>query len=356
MDGNKALTAVLGKRGATRFTIHFNSNGGGEAPAPVTADSGSNIMLPDQQSMEKNGYSFEGWNTKNDGTGTNYAANASYTVKSDVTLFAIWTAQTYRLTTEVSPSGGGSVSRSPNQTSYASGTGVTVMASANAGYTFTGWSGASTSTNSSIMVTMNGDKILMANFQQSVVIMPGTGEFTDNRDGKTYKKVTIGSQTWMGENLNYQTSSGSWCYGNSADSCTKYGRLYDRSTAKTVCPVGWHLPSRVEWQTLVRAVDANAQLSGGWDDNNVAGKKLKSSSGWYNNGNGTDDYGFSALPGGFYYEGGFLNAGSYGNWWTATERGSGFAYYRYMYYGGDFVVEYGDSKSYGFSVRCLGDD
>jgi uncharacterized repeat protein (TIGR02543 family) len=95
MDGNKALTAVFGKRDATRFTIHFNSNGGGEAPAPVTADSGSNIMLPDQQSMEKNGHSFGGWNTKNDGTGTAYGSGASYTVSGDATLYAAWVALTY---------------------------------------------------------------------------------------------------------------------------------------------------------------------------------------------------------------------------------------------------------------------
>jgi uncharacterized protein (TIGR02145 family) len=91
----------------------------------------------------------------------------------------------------------------------------------------------------------------------------------------------------------------------------------------------------------------------------AAGSKLKSTSGWYDNGNGTDTYGFSALPGGRRYTGGsFSGAGNYGGWWTATEDGSGYAYYRYMYYGIDRVYEYkGDNdKGYGVSVRCVSDN
>jgi uncharacterized protein (TIGR02145 family) len=159
------------------------------------------------------------------------------------------------------------------------------------------------------------------------------GTFTDSRDGKKYGYVTIGSQTWMAENLNYQPVSGnSWCYGNADSNCVKYGRLYDWSTAKTVCPIGWHLPSEAEWTTL-------AAYAGG---SSTAGKKLKSTSGWGSSSisNGTDEYGFSALPGGFRFTGGnFCYAGGNGYWWTATERGSSNAYYRLMGYDNDGVGE-----------------
>jgi len=173
------------------------------------------------------------------------------------------------------------------------------------------------------------------------------GAFTDGRDGKAYKTAKIGEQTWMTENLNYQTKTdSSWCYNNSADSCKKYGRLYGWNTAKTVCPSGWKLPDTADWDRLKTA-------AGGRE---IAGKKLKSKSGWKENGNGTDDYGFSALPGGHRYpDGGFYDAGSFGYWWTATEYDVRDAYLRYMNYDNDGVYEnyYYLNRSEGYSVRCV---
>jgi uncharacterized protein (TIGR02145 family) len=172
-----------------------------------------------------------------------------------------------------------------------------------------------------------------------------TSSFTDTRDGSVYKTVEIGNQVWMAENLRYKIG-GSWCYDNDEANCQKYGRLYDWKTARTVCPAGWHLPSREEWQKLV-------DYAGG---DSVAGKKLKSKSGWSGKGNGKDSYGFLALPGGYRYSGGnFNDAGGNGNWWTATEDGGGIAYYRYMYYFNDYVDEYYDDKGNAFSVRCVKD-
>jgi uncharacterized protein (TIGR02145 family) len=174
--------------------------------------------------------------------------------------------------------------------------------------------------------------------------------FTDERDGKKYLTVKIGQQTWMAQNINYQTESGSWCYENSPDSCGKYGRLYDWKTATTICPKGWKLPSREDWDRLVTT-------AGGWK---TAGEKLKSKSGWNDykgkNGNGTDDFGFSALPGGYRGTGGsFYDAGLTGYWWTATEDDSDLAYYRDIYYYNDYVNEYDDDEGDGFSVRCIAD-
>jgi len=182
------------------------------------------------------------------------------------------------------------------------------------------------------------------------------GTFTDTRDGQTYKTVKIGKHTWMAQNLNYQTKSGSWCYKDSTDNCNKYGRQYDWNTAKTVCPKGWKLPDTADWNRLVTT-------AGGWK---TAAKKLKSKSGWNvyfgeddepkscESGNGTDDFGFSALPGGYRFSNGdFLTAGKYGGWWTATEDNSNLAYHRRMGYDYDLVHEYSNRKGYGSSVRCI---
>jgi len=175
------------------------------------------------------------------------------------------------------------------------------------------------------------------------------GSFTDTRDKKTYKTVKIGEQTWMAENLNYD-AEGSKCYGNNPANCQEYGRLYDWNTALKVCPSGWHLPSRDEHGVLDNAV------GGG----NVAGKKLKSSSGWKDDGNGTDEYGFSALPvgnGDLY--GRFDNVGRFGIWWSASEHeyNSSNAYDRTMscLSNGAGWNDFGYDKSNLFSVRCLQD-
>lgn len=77
-----------------------------------------------------------------------------------------------------------------------------------------------------------------------------TGKFEDFRDGQVYETVTFGSMVWMAENLNYYTSTGSWCYNNDSSYCSDYGRLYNWETAKNVCPAGWHLPSRSEMEKL----------------------------------------------------------------------------------------------------------
>jgi uncharacterized protein (TIGR02145 family) len=170
-------------------------------------------------------------------------------------------------------------------------------------------------------------------------------ELTDARDSKKYKSVKIGSQTWMAENLNYE-ASGSKCYDNNSGNCAKYGRLYDWNTAKKVCPAGWHLPTEAEWEEMNNAVGGSS----------VAGTKLKAKSGWNKGGNGTDEYGFSALPGGFGNPVGFFfNVGDLGDWWSATEYNSDFAYYRGMDYYNSKVYRDGIDKFGLFSVRCVKD-
>jgi uncharacterized protein (TIGR02145 family) len=156
----------------------------------------------------------------------------------------------------------------------------------------------------------------------SLAIAAHAQGLTDARDGKVYRTVKIGTQTWMAENLNYN-ASGSECYGNSEANCQKYGRLYNWRTAMEACPAGWHLPGSAEWETLYRVMDSNVNMK----DNRpskMAGKYLKAASGWnpYNKYipvNGTDKLGFSALPGGkkYYSRNSFSNLGDYGYWWAA---------------------------------------
>jgi uncharacterized protein (TIGR02145 family) len=197
----------------------------------------------------------------------------------------------------------------------------------------------------------------------------------DGRDGKRYRTVVIGGRRWFAENLDYKPDSGkSWCYGGQDSNCVKYGRLYDWETARAVCPSGYHLPSREEWNDLVATVGiARASVV------------LKAKHGWARNrdggdGNGTDEFGFSALPGYFYSgyedtddgletlkddEDGVgvdtsdedpESGNTEGYWWTSTERNNKRdAYSRYMDNTEPFSRDDYDGKAAGLSVRCVGD-
>ena len=212
------------------------------------------------------------------------------------------------------------------------------------------------------------------------------GTLIDSRDGQTYKTVTIGTQTWMAENLNYaytdvpysyaayESDSTSWCFDNALDNCAMYGRLYTWSVAmdsvgvwstkgkgcgydrtcnvdstgsvRGICPEGWHLPTQTEWGTLFAAV-------GGMS---TAGKMLKSTSGWTSNGNGTDGYSFAALPADSRTAGGdYRNKGYFTNFWSSSEKDSGTVYTMSLTYyveNADLTYRY---KPEGLSVRCVKD-
>jgi len=190
----------------------------------------------------------------------------------------------------------------------------------------------------------------------------GGGNNTVNNCGKDGTADSCKTKTmpdgkmWMTENLNVETTD-SWCYNDSNSYCNKYGRLYTWAAALTACPSGWHLPTRDEWGALAKAAGG----TGDYGVSGTAGKKLRSKSGWNNyggkSGNGTDEFGFSALPGGdrFLPSGEFGHAGYNSDWWAAEGSG-GYAYYRYTGYGFDEFGEYNyDVKSYGYSVRCVAD-
>jgi len=196
--------------------------------------------------------------------------------------------------------------------------------------------------------------------------------FKDPRDGKVYKTVKIGDQIWMAENLNYDVP-GSKCYNDDPVNAEKYGRLYDWETAKKACPIGWHLPSNDEWQTLVDFTGGlgiagkKLKTKSGWNDNGcktladfvnnigIAGKKPKTKNSWNDSDNGDDTYGFSALPSGVGdLNGNFRGIGYCSYWWSATENDN-YAYLWHISYDSEVVYDYYNDKDSLFSVRCLKD-
>jgi len=207
--------------------------------------------------------------------------------------------------------------------------------------------------------------------------------FTDSRDGKVYKTVTIGSQVWMAENLAYlpsvvgpeTVSDTDPCYyvynyygidvttAKTRTNYLTYGVLYNwpavmqgepssdanPSRVQGICPTGWHLPSDAEWEQLVTHL-------GGSD--NAGGKlKEKGTEHWKEPNEGADnESGFTALPGGYRdYGGAFVDIGNYGTWWSSSEYNTNYAWSRYLYYNDSYVGRSCNDKERGFSVRCVRD-
>ncbi len=174
-------------------------------------------------------------------------------------------------------------------------------------------------------------------------------DFTDPRDGNKYKTVCVGDKVWMAENVRYN-SSGSVVYNDSVIYESTYGRLYDWLSVvnEDVCPAGWHLPTNAEWQELI---DANGGTL-------VAGKALKSASGWEFNGSGTNSSGFNALPAGYWdwALNKFNNSGRTTIFWSADDFDPQYrAYYLLLNYSGDqaqLAYSYKTSKG---SCRCVKD-
>lgn len=189
-----------------------------------------------------------------------------------------------------------------------------------------------------------------------ILVNPGGFQtFTDPRDGKTYKIVNIGDQTWFAENLNYETA-GSWYYNDDEQYGNIYGRLYTWKAASTACPDGWHLASDGEWKALEKYVgmsDEELDKEGmrGTDE----GAKLKSPNYW-SSGVGLNTVGFSALPGGHRMAGGvFTGIEEWGKWWTYTEHDDGSAWFRSLHYHYKGIERLYSDKAEAYSVRCIKD-
>jgi uncharacterized protein (TIGR02145 family) len=191
-------------------------------------------------------------------------------------------------------------------------------------------------------------------------------------DGNVYPITTIGTQTWMGENLRVEkyndgtaiplvSDNAVWAanqtklpmmawYNNdkATHTANKNGALYNfyAVDTKKLCPTGWHVPTDAEWTTLTTYLGGEAG----------AGKKLKSTSGW-SGVNGTNEVNFTALPGGYrdFGNGAFYNLGSIGYWWSASASGTSSAWSRGMSLNNGNVYRSNSNQENGLSVRCLRD-
>lgn len=215
--------------------------------------------------------------------------------------------------------------------------------------------------------------------------IPG-GYWIDSRDGNSYATIPIGDQVWLAENMAYlpsvyNISDGSEDNGNEDNpfyyvldydgtnvssakkesSYKTYGVYYNWNAALSACPDGWHLPTDDDWKEL--------EIFLGMDQDQVVltglrgtdeGRRLKSTSGWDNNGNGTNEIGFTALPGGYRFiisDGLFANSGVAGDWWSATEfTDKRFGLSRKIQFSDDGVLRLAMSKDFGLSVRCIKDE
>jgi uncharacterized protein (TIGR02145 family) len=190
---------------------------------------------------------------------------------------------------------------------------------------------------------------------------PGLEEF--EYEGQTYHTVLIGQQCWMKENLNAGSmipgnqepsdngTTEKYCYGNDNANCDIYGGLYlwdemmqyDTGQGITgICPPGWHIPSDEEWTDLSDYLGASAGL------------KMKATSGWISGGNGTNESGFTALPGGTRaITGAFGGLGESAYYWSTREHLTTNAWRRRLSEGSDFLFRDPIDKDMGYSVRCV---
>jgi len=190
---------------------------------------------------------------------------------------------------------------------------------------------------------------------------------TDTRDGKTCKTIQLGNQHWMAENLAFDTPN-SKCYKNNTTNCQTFGKLYNWETANNVCPSGWHLPSKIEFDTLINYLGGNE----------IAGAKIKSNLLWSTSYpsnyqkvvscNHSDEELehdsieintslFSALPGGGCYMGDIFDyQGIHACFWTSSEYNIYNGYYFNVYDKSTGAGISNTQKNVYFSVRCLKDN
>lgn len=203
----------------------------------------------------------------------------------------------------------------------------------------------------------------------------GPGGTITDIEGNVYNTIWINGRLWTKENL--QTTkyndgasiylaidnsnwanlnwSSSYCWYDQNTYGNIYGALYKGMAVYSdkLCPTGWHVPTRSEWLTLINYIGGSS----------VAGIKLKAANGWNSGGNGTDDYGFAALPGGFrsYSDGFFSQVGDAGTWWSSSDEGWSPSPPTFsttaikMFYNNEGVITEGKPKGEGYSVRCIKD-
>ncbi|MBN1768979.1 MAG: hypothetical protein JW842_10760, partial [Prolixibacteraceae bacterium] len=202
------------------------------------------------------------------------------------------------------------------------------------------------------------------------------GITTVEYEGKTYHTVEIGDQCWLKENLDVgqmiassaeQTNNNiieKYCYSDDETNCNQYGGLYQwdelmqystKEKTKGICPTGWHVASSDEWKVLEGFVDTQYGIGDNiWDNSEWrgydAGKILKSASGWFLDSNGTDAYGFSVFPSGYYSpQTGFSDKDVGAFIWNSNANA------RFFAFNNDQISLKWSNKKEGYAVRCIKD-
>jgi uncharacterized protein (TIGR02145 family)/uncharacterized repeat protein (TIGR02543 family) len=362
-----AANVILYAKWTSVYTVTYNGNGNTGGSAPTDANTYNNgvtvTVLDNIGNLTKSNYTFEGWNTNTAGTGTQRTPGSTFAIGStNVVLYAKWTPNTYIVTFDGQ---GATVAPNPatsNVTTPASTVGSLPTPPAKTGYVFDGWwtatNGGGTAFTTGTAVTVN-----ITVFAKWII---------KDKDGNVYTEVTIGTQTWMKENLktmrfNDGTSiplaegPADWAatdaptpmfcwYNNDSTYKATYGALYNWAAVNTgkLAPQGWHVPSDAEWTTLGNEL-------GGAD---VAGGKLKESglAHWTSPNTGaTNASGFTGLPGGMNYYGTFSVLGVTGYWWSSTDYGSSYSTGRQLNNDQSSLGGIGRHQSNGYSVRLVRD-
>ena len=249
----------------------------------------------------------------------------------------LWQRDIYQVTT--STDGHGSITASP-MSGY-QGTTVSLSNTPNSGYIFSSYDITGATLTGSNFKFTGSDVTVKAWFRDLNTAVIG---------GRTYRTVTINGVTWLAENLDYGSSG---VYYNNDESTygwngLKYGKLYtwDEAVAAANEISGWHLATAAEWDALAEAVGGS----------NIAGTKLKSTTGW-SSGNGTDDFGFAAFPAGYYFYSSFSDLGRVALFWTVTVPSSypTDAYTRSFNKKASMVSDYYSKSYHAYSVRLVKD-
>jgi uncharacterized protein (TIGR02145 family) len=218
--------------------------------------------------------------------------------------------------------------------------------------------------------------LLIASCKDNATVSPepidSDSVFTDVRDGYKYSIKMIGTQKWISQNLNadrYRNgdtirharteeewqdaeakNEGAWCYYLHDQRLGEvYGKLYNWHAAndpRQIAPKGYHVPSDAEWTALTLFLGGE----------NKAGYKMKSTTGWFFNGNGDNSSGFNGLPAGVCDDNGdFEYISLAGAWWSSTSFDTRDAWLRGMRADSATVGRQEDNKGNGLSIRCVRD-
>jgi uncharacterized protein (TIGR02145 family)/uncharacterized repeat protein (TIGR02543 family) len=297
------------------YTVTYDGNGntGGSVPSPQTKIQGVGLTLAGNTgNLVKTGYNFTGWNTAEDGSGTDYPVGASYTADANVTLYAKWTS---------SEIVGGPTVTDADGNVYTS-------------------------------VIIGSQIWTLENLRT-----------TKYNDGTVIPRVPGGTQ-WS----DLSTPGFCW-YANStiAAERQKWGALYNWYAVQTgkLAPAGWRVPTDEDWTTLQEYLVANGYNHDGTTSGNKIAKAMAAESEWQsstttgvigNDLSSNNGSGFAALPGGYRDDqGNFKSQNDYGYWWTSTINTAPNAWARYLYSDGEYLARYYDTMKHGFSVRLVRD-